>query len=468
VTAGPLRAGSAFAATVSARNAAGGTTPNFGREGAPETATLAWVRIQPTGNGASNGSFSGSLGAFSSGSATATNLVWSEVGRGDLLARTANAGGYLGTGLRAFGSSAGTGARWCAAERSSCALPGGTTATVYYGENGSYTARTGQTGNISCDNSVFTDPLFGVTKACWYAPTSATSGSVGSFIPHRFTVVAPNSCGAFTYAGQPATATVTAQNAAGNTTVNFDGTAATTPTFAQAVTLSDINALGLGTLSGAAIAASAFSAGVATSQVSYAFTTKTTAPQSLVLRATNGGSGSSLISSQGHAEPTLPLRSGRLRLSNAFGRSAAALQLPVVTEYWGGTAWLLNSADNCTALAGSSVALSNPRGSSGGASTATSSAGALAISGGNGSITLAAPSPAGSTLSLDVAVNLGSTATDQSCHASHPATTGAARPWLRAQNGSCAATDDRDPAARASFGIYSPETRKTVHVRELF
>ena len=31
-----------------------------------------------------------------------------------------------------------------------------------------------------------------------------------------------------------------------------------------------------------------------------------------------------------------------------------------------------------------------------------------------------------------------------------------------------AATADRDPAARASFGIYSPETRKTVHARELF
>ena len=27
---------------------------------------------------------------------------------------------------------------------------------------------------------------------------------------------------------------------------------------------------------------------------------------------------------------------------------------------------------------------------------------------------------------------------------------------------------DRDPAARASFGIYSPETRKTVHMREIF
>ena len=240
------------------------------------------------------------------------------------------------------------------------------------------------------------------------------------------------------------------------------------PSFAQAVTLSDANTLGLGTLSGASIAASAFSAGVATAQVGYAFTTKATAPQSLTLRASNGASGVAGISSQSGSEPVLALRSGRLRLSNAFGRAAAALQVPAVTEYWGGSAWLLNSADSCTTLAGSAIALGNPRTSRGAASTATSSAGGLTISGGNGSITLAAPSPAGSSLSLDIAANLGSTSADQSCHASHPATTGAGKPWLRAQNGNCSATADRDPAARASFGIFSPESRKTVHVRDLF
>ena len=75
----------------------------------------------------------------------------------------------------------------------------------------------------------------------------------------------------------------------------------------------------------------------------------------------------------------------------------------------------------------------------------------------------------GNSLSVDVALNLGSsTATDQSCHASHPLTVGAAKPWLRAQNGSCATSADRDPAARASFGIFTPECRKTVHLRELF
>ena len=83
-------------------------------------------------------------------------------------------------------------------------------------------------------------------------------------------------------------------------------------------------------------------------------------------------------------------------------------------------------------------------------------------------LNLGAPSPAGSSVSFDLALNLGSGAADLSCQASHPTSTGAARPWLRSRNGSCAATYDRDPGARASFGIFAPETRRTVHAREMF
>ena len=396
ITAGPIRAGNAFSATVSARNSAGATTPNFGRESVPESAVLAFNRYQPTGAGAVNGSFSGNLGSFTSGSATATDLAWSEVGTIDLTATLAS-GSYLGSGFTA----------------------------------------TGNTGS---------------------------TGAVGRFIPHHFDVALTAACGAFSYAGQPFTATVTARNADNGTTLNYDGSGATSPHFAKAVTLAEASALGLGALGASSIAAGAFSAGVASGAPLYSFTSKTTAPQSLVLRATD----TDAASSAGHAEAAMALRSGRLRLSNAFGKAGAALQLPVVTEHWSGNAWVLNSADSCTTLPASSVALSNPRSSAGGSTTASTSASAITLNSGSGLLTLAAPSPAGSGLSLDIAINLGSTAADQSCHASHPATTGAARAWLRAQNGACAASADRDPAARASFGIFSPETRKTVHVREIF
>ncbi|OYU78863.1 MAG: hypothetical protein CFE45_29165, partial [Burkholderiales bacterium PBB5] len=109
ITSGPIRAGSAFSATLDARNLAGATTPNFARETPPESVVLAFSRYQPTGTGASNGNFSGNLGAFTSGSASATDLTWSEVGTIDLNASLASAN-YLGSGFTASGSTGSTGA----------------------------------------------------------------------------------------------------------------------------------------------------------------------------------------------------------------------------------------------------------------------------------------------------------------------------------------------------------------------
>ena len=467
ISSAAIAAGSPFSATIRARNYAGNTTPNFGRETTPEGVVLGFVRSLPTGAGAAAGTFSGSAGAFSNGVATATGLTYSEVGSGNVSARLAS-GSYLGSGMTLAGSSEGD-LVWCANEGGSCVLPDGAVVTLYYQAwgTGITKAVAGLQGTVACNNATFGDPHVGWGKGCIYAATSGTRAwatAAATFKPHHFDLTHSAACSSFTYAGQPFGATVSARNAQGDLTLNYDGSANTDPNFAKATTLSDANALGLGSLSANTVPAAAFLAGVGSASPAYSFTTKATAPQSLVLRATDSDG----VSSAGHQEPAMPLRSGRLRLANAFGKASAALQLAAATDYWSGSAWLLNSADDCTSVAGSSVALSNPRGPTGAASTATSSAGALAISSGSGVLTLAAPSPAGSGLSLDVAINLGSTGTDQSCQASHPATTGAGKPWLRAQNGSCAATADRDPAARATFGIFAPETRKTVHVRDIF
>jgi MSHA biogenesis protein MshQ len=326
-------------------------------------------------------------------------LVWTEVGSGDLSA-TLTSGSYLGSGLSATG-------------------------------------------------------------------TTGTAGAVGRFKPHHFDVAVTQACsaGAFTYAGQPAQVTITARNglATPGTTVNYDGSAATSPNQAQSLLLSEATSLGLGSLSGTAVSASAFLAGVATAAPSYTYTTKTTGPRALALRAIDADG----VSSLGYLEGSVNLRSGRLRLPNAFGSSSQALRMPVMAEYWTGQAWLLNSADSCTTLPAAAVAVSNARNHLGNTSTATTLASAVTLSGGNGVLTLAAPTPAAS-VSFDVALNLGATAADQSCNAAHPATAPGARAWLRAANGSCAVTADRDPASRASFGLYAPETRKTVHARELF
>ncbi len=400
ISPGPIKAGAAFSAMAAAVNSVGSVTPNFGREAAAQSATLAFTRAQPSGSGASNGVFTGSLGAFSAGVASASNLVWSEVGRGDLSA-TLSSANYLGSGLSA----------------------------------------TGTTGN---------------------------AGAVGRFTPHHFDVVVTPACSIFTYAAQPFSARITAKNglATPGTTVNYDGTAATTPNFSQAVTLSDAPALGLGSFAGTgALAASLFGAGVAnTLTPAYSFTAKLTAAQTLVVRAIDADS----VSSAGYAEGSTALRSGRLRLSNAFGSEKSPLALAVQAQYWSGNAWVLNSADNCSVVPAAAVARSGYVDNKGAPTAAwNTTANGIVVAGGNATLTLSAPSPL-LTGSVNLALNLGTTAADQSCLAVQPASTGAALPWLRSQNGGCSTAWDRDPSARATFGIFSPETRKILHVRRIF
>ena len=462
-----IAAGSNFSTTVTARNYSGNATPNFGRETTAEGATLGFVRTGPSGSAAVSGSFSGNLGSFSNGAATGSALTYSEVGSGNVSA-VLTSGSYLGTGFTLAGSSEGNLVS-CAAENATCTLPAGATATVYFNALGRAKVVSGLTGAVSCSNATFGDPYMMQTKACSYAVTSGTklgATAAAVFKPHHFTVAVTRACvaGAFSYAGQPFGVTVNAVNAAGAATVNYDGTANTSPNHAKATTLSDANALGVGSLSGHVIALGAFSGGQAIATPTYTFTSKQTAAQTLVMRATDADG----VASSSPNEGNTPLRSGRLRLSNATGSAKSSLQVPVTADYWSGNAWVLNSADQCTTLAAASVALSNGRNALGNASAATSSASAVTLVNGQGNITLGAPSPVGSGVSYDMAVNLGSTAADQSCLANHPASTGAARPWLRSTNGSCALTADRDPAARVTFGVYGAETRKTVHIREIY
>jgi len=169
------------------------------------------------------------------------------------------------------------------------------------------------------------------------------------------------------------------------------------------------------------------------------------------------------------------VRFGRLKLSNAVGSEKASLQIPVQAQYWSGNSWVLNSSDSQTQIPATSVALSNYRDKSGTPPTpnwTTTPGGLGTLLGGQGSITLSAPAPSGGTGSVDFAINLGTATTDISCLTSHPLMTAPALSlaYLRGMNGSCAAasTYAADPSATATFGVYVPETRKAVHIRELF
>lgn len=330
------------------------------------------------------------------------------------------------------------------------------TVSLASGSSGAQTQSWSQAGALRIDASL-----------SWLGSSiSGQSTAIGRFTPRYLrTTLTSAGCGSFTYSGQPiTTVTVSAMDGASPAAVtpNYRGA------FARAVTLSDGSGAA-GSFSAASIAASAFGSGATLGQATaapvFSFSNALTAPATLALRASDGE-----VSSAGTAgaEDSALVRSGRLRLSNAFGAARAALQVPVTADYWSGAAWVVNSADNCTSLGAASVSLSNPRDARGEPSSAGSSASAVSLVAGRGSLVLAAPSPAGSSLTLDIGLNLGSGAADQSCLGTRATTTGAGRPWLRSRNGACSSAWDRDPAARASFGIHSPEGRKLVHVRDIF
>lgn len=305
ITAAPIKAGSDFAATVTALNSAGVKTPNFGNESPQETATLSHTLCRPTGAAADNGSFTpAGANTFTSGVATLTNLAWSEVGNIDLTA-TLTSGDYLGSVLTVTGNTG--------------------------------------TGGVLCN--------------------TAGAGNVGRFIPDHFdTAITAPTC-AFNYSGQPMTATVTAMNGAATPTitVNYDGSTGTSPNFAKDVTLADANALGTGSLTGNAIAAGAFVAGEATATPIYTFTSAATAPGTIKLRASDAD-----VTTAGSTEATREIRSGRLRISNAYGSELLSLPMPAQLEYFNSSGvWILNGDDNCTTfgtLAGPTSASLTPAG----------------------------------------------------------------------------------------------------------
>jgi MSHA biogenesis protein MshQ len=128
-----------------------------------------------------------------------------------------------------------------------------------------------------------------------------------------------------------------------STTVNYDGSVNTTPNFAKTVTFSEVNGVA-GTISSATVPASAFTAGIATVTPAFTFSTTPTAPAVIRIRATD----TSGISSVTGTEGTTLIRSGRIKLSNAYGSELLDLAMPLTAQYWNGNAWITNSNDLCT------------------------------------------------------------------------------------------------------------------------
>jgi len=300
-------------------------------------------------------------------------------------------------------------------------------------------------------------------------------GAAGPFVPHHFDVEVTQACAAsgksaFTYSGQPFTVQVTARNADGATTVNHDGRSAMSAYFAKAATLSGTSPSGaVGSLTGTAVLASDFAKGVATVTPTYSFTTKATAPASLTLSAAENAPGT--VTSSAGSNGVARVRSGRLFLSNAFGSGRTALNVPALLQYWSGSTWVLNSDDSCTTIPSAAVIFARYISNQGVASDTpwgSVSATGFTASSGQGAISLSAPA-AGSTGSIELAVNLGDTNTDSSCLSAHPVGGKAQRAWLRGPHGgACVGTGPFDPSARATIGVFAPESRRVMHSQDVY
>lgn len=295
---------------------------------------------------------------------------------------------------------------------------------------------------------------------------STAAGPFGRFYPDHFNYVATLStdCGGFSYMDQPSISLALSLEArSANETVTqrytsgygFLGTASITGDNAGSVV--DVARLS------PALPAATWSGGKVTMSLSNLAFTRAAAPdgayEAFALKAAVTAEPDGVVISGTTLSSSIKIRHGRLRLSNRYGSEKADLLLPIQAEYWTGKSWAINALDSCTTLPANSFALS-------GGISANTSASAVTLAAGVGNLRLLKPTPV-TTGSVDIAVHLGSTGSDQSCLATHGGT-GAQKPWLRSRNGSCAASYDRDPAARGTFGVYSPETRKRVHVREMF
>jgi len=431
----PYVAGKEFKATVTALNGnpTPTATPNFGRELAPESAALAPYACQPAnGNG-----LLAQTGMALAGGVQTFRETWSETGRIDLVAALANSGGYLGTKVQPATATLGSASPGC----------------------------TGAVGTFSPAYFTFDmDPD--------WKRTAAISG--GTLLQY--------------YSGEPALKLkVTARNLQNGITQNYSNT------YARDVLFTGINPDGSALAAGGAFSrapgypatdlvgkaqlrAADFSAGVATWSGSYTFATSPTAQTRLRVRATEdlpagqypASSAALPAAVTAGIEPTLLIRSERIRLPSRFGPAGTLLKIPVSLEYYTGQMWMLNAEDSTTALPSGIVSTGIV---STGATTFTITS-TLSPAFGKGKAELTLTPSKSAHVSVPFALNLGANGANTSCYAKGgtqmTSVAGAALAFLRSLDASCAAAGIVDPSALATFGVYAPETKRIIHTREVF
>jgi hypothetical protein len=306
-----IGAGAAFAATVTAVNGAGATTPNFGRENPPATVTLSTSLVLPSSG--DNPSLVGSFGSFSAGVASGAAFSWPEVG---IITLTPSTTSYLGT-TTVTGTRSGDVGRFIPYALSTAinaplfatACPSG--AFTYVGQPFSYntapviTVTPQALGGATTKN--YTGPLFRITNTSLtgrtYTPTPASPALTTSGLPA--TTTDPSIVDLGTGAG-------TLTFSAGSGLSFTHGTTPSAP-FSANIALS-INVIDLDGVS-------------ATNPVTF-------------------GTGTGIAFNYGANEYY-----GRLVFGNALGSELLDLPMPLTTQYYAGATagFTVNSADSCSA-----------------------------------------------------------------------------------------------------------------------
>ncbi|MDO9031469.1 MAG: hypothetical protein Q7V09_13610 [Hydrogenophaga sp.] len=369
-----------------------------------------------------------------------------------------------------------------------------TPATLQYSEVGSFLLNTSSVVSNFIDSGLSLD-------ATVFNAAGAQNARIGRFKPSHFVLSSPSTthrsamactpASTFTYQGElfQLGFTLTAQNANNATTANYTGTFAkldpTTPAnFALTGvagtlplrTTGGTPRLSLGTSTGS------WSNGVATDITLTALVTRAAAaeavlsaslgvaPQdsdSTVLSSFNLDSSYPADSTDAGLIGTLDIRFGRLRLTPAIGPQDRDLPLPLAVQYWDGSSFVTNALDSCTRIASTGVNFGQYRRTITAADTSLKTS-PVTLSAGTGTLWLNKPS-GGRAGTYDVTLSLGSTATDASCLTSlgsgvgDSATVGANLAYLR--GAWCGATYDKDPSARATFGLFRG-AQHVIHQQE--
>lgn len=158
------------------------------------------------------------------------------------------------------------------------------------------------------------------------------------------------------------------------------------------------------------------------------------------------------------------VRHGRIKTGNVYGSELLALSIPLTVEYWNGTAFITNTLDNQTQLSTANIGLANYSGNLAAGEAIANVGGAFVA--GVGSLSLSALG-VGNNGSVDIIINSGTTATAAPCSAltPDPTTSAAHLSYLRGMW--CGSNHDKDPVARATFGLYKGNDQQ-IYFRELY